>query len=365
MNLKAQFNAPILSASVGNVTIQGNVDVRPLSVTENGVYSESGAAYSPVTVNVKTGDNALTAILDGSATELRDLPSGLTKIKPYAFYQPTKKLPSEYEELDSVYFGGNSAIETDVASELNPKCYITAKLDGSRSSSQVLYGYDRGGNGGAYFGAMPNQTVWSLGAGINFTSALVETDIIIQQNVVSSSNFSISATIDGATKTRANSSSTGNFKVMIGGCVNSLGNVTYPIRGTVYGRIVFKAYGEVTQTYIPVRRVSDNAVGYYEIIGDKFVLPVGDALIGGAVIPIDETPSVISADLDVTEIGTYAFCNNTLSSLILRSPSVVAIADHALDGTSIASGAGTIYVPASLVSAYEAQYPGWAFDAIS
>lgn len=34
------------------VEVQGNVEVLPLSVTENGEYSEQGKAYSPVTVNV-------------------------------------------------------------------------------------------------------------------------------------------------------------------------------------------------------------------------------------------------------------------------------------------------------------------------
>lgn len=51
--LKAEFHAPKLATSVGNVIIQGGVDVEPLSVAENGTYAESGKAYSPVIVDVE------------------------------------------------------------------------------------------------------------------------------------------------------------------------------------------------------------------------------------------------------------------------------------------------------------------------
>ena len=33
-----------------------SIEVEPLTVTENGTYSEEGKAYSPVTVNVSGGD---------------------------------------------------------------------------------------------------------------------------------------------------------------------------------------------------------------------------------------------------------------------------------------------------------------------
>ena len=35
------------------VNVSGDVDVIPLSVTENGTYEEDGVAYSPVTVAVE------------------------------------------------------------------------------------------------------------------------------------------------------------------------------------------------------------------------------------------------------------------------------------------------------------------------
>lgn len=50
--MEVRFNPPKLSISAGNVTVQDNVDVQPLLAAENGTYSESGVAYSPVVVDV-------------------------------------------------------------------------------------------------------------------------------------------------------------------------------------------------------------------------------------------------------------------------------------------------------------------------
>lgn len=52
MSLEVVFNPQKLSVSTGGVQINLGVDVQPLSVTENGEYSETGKAYSPVTVAV-------------------------------------------------------------------------------------------------------------------------------------------------------------------------------------------------------------------------------------------------------------------------------------------------------------------------
>jgi hypothetical protein len=391
--LKAKFNAPKLSASVGNVTIQGDVDVRPLSVTENGTYRESGVAYSPVTVNVEglvpTGTleitqngtydvtekefahvavpqyaDKLVAILDGSATSLTDLPSGLTKIKPYAFYQRQAKIPEGFTQLESVHFDGAEVLQTEIPYSKEYSITFDAKADGRRSSSQVVLGYDRGANGGSYFAVMPNSSVWSLGNSQDFSDAFVRTSILVRNSVASM--MTIAATVNGVTKSRSGTLQQGLNAIMIGGCISTSNVVSYPFVGTIYGEIKAEFTGAVEYNYVPVKRTSDNKVGFFETVHGIFVLPLGGGeLTGGAEVPPVETESIVSADLSVTEIGAYAFFNNTLSSLTLRANQIVTIADHALDGTSIASGTGTIYVPASLVDAYEAQYPDWVFESIS
>ena len=52
MSLKVVFNPRKLSVSTGGTQINIGVDVQPLTVTENGEYSETGKAFSPVTVAV-------------------------------------------------------------------------------------------------------------------------------------------------------------------------------------------------------------------------------------------------------------------------------------------------------------------------
>lgn len=52
MSLEVVFNPQKLSVSTGGTQINLGVDVQPLTVTENGEYSETGKAFSPVTVAV-------------------------------------------------------------------------------------------------------------------------------------------------------------------------------------------------------------------------------------------------------------------------------------------------------------------------
>ena len=367
------------------IVVEGNVTVKRLNVTENGTYQEDGVAYSPVVVdveglvpsgtleitengtydvtekasaevNVKQWDTELKAILDGSATSLTGLPSGLSKIKPYAFYRPSKNLPSEYVRLDSVHFGGNSAIFTDIPNTAQAILNIEAQSDGSRSTSQVLYGFERGANGGSYFGVMPNSTVWSLGGSLNFSTALVRTRIQITNTA---SPMSITATINGVYHTRTGSTGT-QTNIMIGGVLDNSNRVTYPFVGTVYGEITAYVGGMLKYDYVPVKRLADNKIGYYDSVNNVFKLPTGSDLTGGAEIPSAKTDSIETADLDVTEISAYAFYNNELSSLTLRANSVVTLGEYALDGTPIADGTGTIYVPANLVDAYKAAWEDYA-----
>lgn len=413
--LKVQFNAPKLSVSVGNVTVSGDVDVRPLTVTENGTYSEPGVAYAPVDVdvaglvptgtleidengiydvtekatahvavpqpsgsisitengaadvtdyteaivNVKTWDNTLIEILDGTATGLRDLPSSVTKIKDYAFYHPSRNLPSDYIQLESVHFNGGTVLDTGIPRERNCAAEIDAIIDGARNASQVLYGFDGSGNGGSYFGVMPNTSVWSLGSGFNYSSAFVRTHISIIPYFVSASNYSITVVINGVSKTRSGNAVGAARNVMIGGCINSSNSLDYTIIGTVYGEIQFFANGVLSYNLVPVKRVSDGKVGYYDSVNGTFRLPTGNALTGGAEIPPADVDSIETADLSVTEIGAYAFTNNKLSCLTLRASSVVTLGDHALDGTPIADGTGIVRVQPSLVSDYKAD-PAWS-----
>jgi hypothetical protein len=344
--------------------MRDNVTVEPIpneylvpsgveNIVSNGTYDITEKAE--INVNVKQWDAEIKVILDGSATSLTGLPSGLTKIKPYAFYHPSRALPSEYVQLDSVHFGGNSVLFTDIPNTAQAIVDIEAKSDGTRSVSQVLYGFDRGANGGSYFGVMPNQTVWSLGGNLNFSTAFVRTAIQISNTATP---MSVTAIIGGVAHTRSGSAST-QANVMIGGVLDSSNRVTYPFVGTVYGAIKAHVGSSLAYNYIPVKRLNDGKVGYYDSVNSVFKLPTGADLTGGEEIPSVDVDSIETADLSVTEIGAYAFYNNELSSLTLRANQVVTLGESALYGTPIADGVGNIYVPSELVDAYKAD-PQWS-----
>lgn len=231
--LEVKYTPTQLAVDFGNVTIEGNVQVEPLAVTENGTYSEIGVAYSPVTVDV--------AGL---------VPTGTLEITKNGTYDVTEKA-SAHVSVPQRYPSGGKTITKN-----------------GRTSVAWL------------------------------AQAFVE---------VPTFEDKITAILDG-TATR--------------------------LTGLPSGLAKIKPYA----FYNPVRK-----------------LPNGSS---------EDVDSIEFADLAVTEIGAYAFFNNTLSSLTLRANQIVTIADHALDGTSIASGTGIIRVPASLVAAYEAQYPDWSFESI-
>lgn len=52
MSLQVEFRPQKLNVSTGGTKINLGVDVQPLTATENGEYSETGKAFSPVTVSV-------------------------------------------------------------------------------------------------------------------------------------------------------------------------------------------------------------------------------------------------------------------------------------------------------------------------
>lgn len=389
--LQAQFNAPHLSASVGNVTIQGGVDIRPLSVTENGTYQESGVAYSPVTVDVeglvpsgtlnitengdydvtdkasahvavKQWDEELTEILDGTATELRDLPSGLTKIKPYAFYSEGKsRVPSGYKELEYAQSTGAQYVLSNLTFSSNATHKVIIDMQGTATNDSVGVGWNAGG--GVYFRG--DKYGNGLTGGVTSFGSDSRLVVTIDMGTDGTSTYTY-ADIDGTileTQTRANTSLASWAQVNYPLFAITMSASSAPQWGYYKGRIYgFKAYknGVLVCDLVPASR--NGEVGFYNLVNDTFLTRSGSgSLIGGDVVPPQYADySIESADLSVTEIGECAFYNNALSSLTLRANQVVTLGEYALDGTPLATGTGHIYVPADLVDAYKAAWTDYA-----
>ena len=375
-----------MSVEMGDISISGEVDVRPLSVTENGTYSESGVAYAPVVVDVagfvptgeiditengtfnvaekatanvsvKQWDDELAEILDGTATELTDLPSGVTKIKPYAFYsEGESRVPSGYKELEYAQSAGSLYVLSNMTFSSDTPYKIIIDMQGTDTNDSVGVGWNAGG--GVYFrGDKYSNGLQSSVTSYSSSKRLVMT---IEIGTDGTSTYTYADT-DGTvleTQTRSNTSLASWAQVNYPLFAITMSASASPQWGYYRGRIFsFKAYknGVLVCDFVPASR--NGEVGFYNLVNDTFLTRTGSGnLIGGDVVPPQYAEhSIESADLNnVTEIGGFAFCNNRLSSLTLRANQVVTLGEYALDGTPIAEGTGHIYVPDAFVEAYKA-----------
>lgn len=84
-----------------------DVDVKPLSVTENGTYQESGKAYSPVTVNVPQPSGSVTITENGTydvtdkASAVVNVSGGATETLLWSNPNPTADFSGIYTTIET------------------------------------------------------------------------------------------------------------------------------------------------------------------------------------------------------------------------------------------------------------------------
>lgn len=334
---EASVNVPLPSGSV--------------NITENGTHDVTD--YAETVVRVKQWDTELAEILEGTATELRDLP--VIKIKPYAFYQSAKALPSELTEVEYIQSNGDCYVDLGIVT--NSADYIEQKFQkvslanatapwfGSMESSSLIR---------FSIGSSPNSGAIKLLVGWNSTNYPITLDL--NPHIVKSYN-KVYAEVDGALfvfSQPSNQTEPTATSYLFARHGEDGQNTAYDQTPTrIFYHKQNDGRGVPKLDLVPCK--NGGVYGFYDFVSGRFLTNSGTGtLTGGAQVPRHDIPTIQSADLSVTEIGDYAFYNNDLSSLTLRANQVVTLGDNALDGTPIANGSGYVYVPSDLISAYQA-----------
>ena len=377
-----QFEMSLGSA----VNVSGDVEIEALSVTENGTYQEQGKAYSPVTVNVEgivpSGtliitengvydvtekasadvnvpqggdvdgliDGSIVALENDTATKVRREFASIVKRYDY------RNLPSGYTQVEYIRANGTQYIDTGVIAN-SPR---TAQFDVefmSRGVTQTPCGAQKNSAN-----AMVFANIYYYGLTFSYGSSSSGLG-----NLTANKLYKFVTTLRNGYQTLAIDGANQGQSTKSGDLVNDIpfylfannnnGTPTGLCDARIY-RCVIHNGNTITAPklcdLVPCREESTGKYGMYDLVSNSFKGNQGTGEFeGGAEIP-DFVYGYTSADLSVTEIGAYAFYNNDLSSLTLRANEVVTLGDHALDGTPIADGTGTVYVPSDLVSEYEA-----------
>ena len=185
------------------------------------------------------------------------------------------RLPSGYTELEYISNGSNAWIDTGISGVA--AWTVSAKIDASRSASQVIIG--RGTSTPIWFGAYTNKTVWGMGSSQNSsTSALNKTT-----SVVSFSGKTASAVVgtnDSCSRTFS-ANGTGNYTLFNVGT-----NKAYPFVGNLYGDVICVQNNVETFHGVPCTD-PNNVAGLYDLISDTFFGSANATpLTAGPAIPI-------------------------------------------------------------------------------
>jgi hypothetical protein len=361
LNITENGDYDVTEKAVAHVDVAGLVPTGTLDITDNGTYDVTEKASAHVAV--KQWDEELTSIIDGSATELRDLPSGLTRIKPYAFYQDKKSLPMAYQRVEYIQSVGNSYINT----EQTATPYINATIDGEwveyssgfptmlgtedRSLSvgriNVIFGRGTGGFYSEVFKGQPTFTYSSYtpdNKRHTFNIKISETTLTLN----------VDGTINSISGQFAQQT---NNPMLLFARGEKSGIASASAKFKLYGFTMTNG-GEFVWDAVPCYRKSDGAIGLYNFVTNRFYENNGaDDFIKGDNVTGD-VQTIMEADLSVYEIGDYAFCNNDVNAITLRANQIVILGQNALYGCPISH----IYVPSALVEAYkaDAQWSAWA-----
>lgn len=334
-----------------------------VQITTNGTHNVSGYATAEVNVPTGGGGNAdgiiagsLVALENATATKIRREFASVTKRYNY------RNLPSGYTQVEYIRASGTQYIDTGVVAN-SPR---TAQLDiefMSRGVTQIPCGAQKNSaNAMQFLNIYYYALTFAYGSSSGQLGLLTANKLY--KVVTTLRNGYQTLAIDGANQGQTTKS---------GDLVNDIpfflfannnnGNPTGLCDAKIYGCVIHNGNSVSSPKLcdlVPCIEDATGKYGMYDLVSNTFKGNSGTGdFTGGPTIP-NLVYGYTSADFAaVTEIGDYAFYNNDLQSLTLRANQVVALGEHALDGTPIASGTGRVYVPSALVSAYKAD-AAWA-----
>lgn len=236
-----------------------------------------------------------------SEMEIKQLSQGLVLHYPLNGINNTQ-VPFGYQELEYIESSGSSYFNTGY--RFNPEidgCTIIMKGNDTENNGMIfadsgaryfwIYYYRAGSHINLY---ASNGSAQKYVSGIN-------QDLLKHTLKYENKHFYV----DGIDKGVLENSYTEDVNTI---WLFSYGGSGYPFKGRIYYTDISRN-GKTKKIYIPAKRLSDSAIGMYELINDEFFVSAASAFTAG---PVVNTPSVI--------YDTSGFCNNgTVSGTLTTS----------------------------------------------
>lgn len=304
---KADGTAPgtndILTNPIQDIIDGNNLALNDFSATETDGYGKAGSNYEAT----YKGKNI--KVVDKNGGKFRNMKiygnseQGLFSQVPQSTYVPLEYLTKTAESyINTGYYWSDT---TD---------FIDIDFETSSTSLQYLCGGRISTtNQNNIIAINPNINNYYIGRGTSGpTTSSITTILNYKYNVfMSKSNVTRNNYGDILTSTLSSQhyiqTGTVQFEYLIGTVNENGAPRTNGLIGKIY-RVKIGDNNRVVRDYVPVRRISDNAVGLYDLINKTFATtPVGTFTAGTAIIPTPENP------IEINSVGkVYNLYNTTM-----------------------------------------------------
>lgn len=219
-----------------------------------------------------------------------------------AFGGTKQGLPDGYQQLVSLTTDNASYFDADyIINSFDVDVTIDAAMTLLASGPNMLWGFMGSSSNLPRWGVGTYQNNWLMGANTTQTSGVADTDRHITTGVLfynENNTPCYSFVLDGVESTVLGTTNaetiTGNTLSTFIGARNNRGTAGNFNPSTFYSFKIEKA-GELVVNMVPAKRLSDNVVGFYDTVRDRFFTNAGTGTItaGDAAVPIPDYPQNI------------------------------------------------------------------------